>query len=279
MSFILDTHVFFWWITDDGRLENKHRQAIEARDATVFVSAVTGWEIGIKVKLGMTPVSSSRVGAAGERHRCAFSLSLSPSGHGTIARLGDEDGGGRHRASIGSRGAVVQCVGWLVDRPSKRRPGAWNAAKSSLRAPAWLVVGLSKRRAADGDDRAGRSLRPTRSGQRPPGASLDALLLLTKKRMANSEWRIGLATLYVRELFAIRRSSQCAPIPARGLASQDSRTSRVHGALMLAGGLREPVAPRAWPWPPRRAPTPDRAHARRSSRGIPRRSDPHPAGS
>src|SRR5262245_57080110 len=38
-------------------------------------------------------------------------------------------------------------------------------------------IGLSKRQAAVGDDRAGRSLRPTRSGQRPTGASLDALLL------------------------------------------------------------------------------------------------------
>jgi len=41
---------------------------------------------------------------------------------------------------------------------------------------------LSKRRAAVGDDRAGRSSCPARSGQRPPGASLDALLLLPSPR-------------------------------------------------------------------------------------------------
>ena len=52
MSFILDTHVFFWWITDHSRLESQHRQLIEARGETIYVSAVTGWEIGIKVKLG-----------------------------------------------------------------------------------------------------------------------------------------------------------------------------------------------------------------------------------
>ena len=55
MSLILDTHVFFWWITDDPRLEVRHRQAIEARDEPIFVSAVTGWEIGIKAKLGKWP--------------------------------------------------------------------------------------------------------------------------------------------------------------------------------------------------------------------------------
>lgn len=55
MSFILDTHVFFWWITDDPRLETRHRRAIERREENIYVSAVTGWEIGIKVKLGKWP--------------------------------------------------------------------------------------------------------------------------------------------------------------------------------------------------------------------------------
>jgi PIN domain nuclease of toxin-antitoxin system len=55
VSFILDTHVFFWWITDHSRLEPRHRQPIEARGETIYVSAVTGWEIGIKVKLGKWP--------------------------------------------------------------------------------------------------------------------------------------------------------------------------------------------------------------------------------
>jgi PIN domain nuclease of toxin-antitoxin system len=49
VSFILDTHVFFWWIADHGRLEPRHRQVIEARSEIIYVSAVTGWEIGIKV--------------------------------------------------------------------------------------------------------------------------------------------------------------------------------------------------------------------------------------
>ena len=55
MSVILDTHVFFWWITDHSRLEPQHRQLIEARSEVIYVSAVTGWEIGIKVKIGKWP--------------------------------------------------------------------------------------------------------------------------------------------------------------------------------------------------------------------------------
>ena len=55
MSVILDTHVLFWWIADDDRLSPPHRAAIEARGQTVYVSAVSGWEIGIKVKLGKWP--------------------------------------------------------------------------------------------------------------------------------------------------------------------------------------------------------------------------------
>jgi hypothetical protein len=51
--------------------------------------------------------------------------------------------------------------------------------------PNWIlcVVPADKPILLSGDDRAGRSSRPTRYGQRPTGASLDALLLLR----ANSE--------------------------------------------------------------------------------------------
>jgi PIN domain nuclease of toxin-antitoxin system len=55
VSLILDTHVFFWWITDDARLEVRHRRAIETASQAIYVSAVSGWEIGIKVKLGKWP--------------------------------------------------------------------------------------------------------------------------------------------------------------------------------------------------------------------------------
>lgn len=55
MSTLLDTHIFVWWLTEPQRLASHQRQAVEDRSAPVFVSAVTAWEIAIKVNLGKWP--------------------------------------------------------------------------------------------------------------------------------------------------------------------------------------------------------------------------------
>jgi PIN domain nuclease of toxin-antitoxin system len=39
----------------DSRLEPQHRALIERQENDIFVSAVTGWKIAIKVKLGKWP--------------------------------------------------------------------------------------------------------------------------------------------------------------------------------------------------------------------------------
>ena len=52
MRLILDTHVLLWWLADDRRLKGPERRAIADRDALVYVSAVTVWEIAIKRSLG-----------------------------------------------------------------------------------------------------------------------------------------------------------------------------------------------------------------------------------
>lgn len=49
---LLDTHVFLWWLLDDPRLGPEARAMITIPDNLVFVSAATGWEIGIKRALG-----------------------------------------------------------------------------------------------------------------------------------------------------------------------------------------------------------------------------------
>jgi hypothetical protein len=128
---------------------------------------------------------------------------------------------------------VVRCVGWLVDRPSKRqrsreslrtgleaeagcssalgRAGSPDAAKSSLRDPQGWWIGLSKRQAAVGDDRAGRSSRPSRSGQRPTGAGPDALLLLLilGRRAAARLTGVGLVQASQRPLGLWRSARRC----------------------------------------------------------------------
>lgn len=52
MNLLLDTHVALWAITDDARLSSRARQLILAPRATVWVSAVSVWEIAIKHGLG-----------------------------------------------------------------------------------------------------------------------------------------------------------------------------------------------------------------------------------
>jgi PIN domain nuclease of toxin-antitoxin system len=52
VNLLLDTHVALWAITDHPRLSSRARQLILAPRATVWVSAVSVWEIAIKHGLG-----------------------------------------------------------------------------------------------------------------------------------------------------------------------------------------------------------------------------------
>ncbi len=55
MKVLLDTHTFVWWATDDPKLSAKARSVIASFENEVYVSAVTGWEISTKVRLGKWP--------------------------------------------------------------------------------------------------------------------------------------------------------------------------------------------------------------------------------
>ncbi len=48
MRLLLDTHTFLWWVSDWERISESARAAIADPGNEVFVSAVSGWEIGIK---------------------------------------------------------------------------------------------------------------------------------------------------------------------------------------------------------------------------------------
>jgi PIN domain nuclease of toxin-antitoxin system len=52
VSFLLDTHVLLWVLSDDPRLEGRARAAITDGRNRVLVSAVSAWEITIKKALG-----------------------------------------------------------------------------------------------------------------------------------------------------------------------------------------------------------------------------------
>ena len=56
MRLLLDTHALLWWLGGDLRLSRVARQAIDPDDATVFVSAVSIFEIATKHRLGKLPL-------------------------------------------------------------------------------------------------------------------------------------------------------------------------------------------------------------------------------
>ena len=68
MRILLDTHVFLWWNWRDAKLPEHLRKAIEASQNSVFVSAVTVWEIAIKRASGKL-VFDAPIGPAIEGHR------------------------------------------------------------------------------------------------------------------------------------------------------------------------------------------------------------------
>jgi len=52
MKVLLDTHVFLWLITGDKQLSQKARKIFLNKENRVFLSAVSLWEMCIKMSLG-----------------------------------------------------------------------------------------------------------------------------------------------------------------------------------------------------------------------------------
>ena len=52
MKYLLDTHAFLWFVTDDKRLSAKARSLIKTSQNEVYFSAASAWEMSIKIRLG-----------------------------------------------------------------------------------------------------------------------------------------------------------------------------------------------------------------------------------
>lgn len=52
MRILLDTHILLWWLDDSPSLSAQARELIRDPENTVFVSAVSLWEIWLKQSLG-----------------------------------------------------------------------------------------------------------------------------------------------------------------------------------------------------------------------------------
>ncbi len=57
--YLLDTHAFLWWITDDKRLSQRAREIIAEGRNRLLLSAVSGWEIAVKARLGRLSLPGS----------------------------------------------------------------------------------------------------------------------------------------------------------------------------------------------------------------------------
>ena len=55
MRILLDSHTLFWFIRGNTRLSQSAREAIEAVDNAVHVSAVSAWEVASKFSAGKWP--------------------------------------------------------------------------------------------------------------------------------------------------------------------------------------------------------------------------------
>lgn len=51
MKYLLDTHAFLWFVSDDNRLSSKARSLIKNHKNEIYFSAVSAWEMSIKTRL------------------------------------------------------------------------------------------------------------------------------------------------------------------------------------------------------------------------------------
>ena len=66
MTYLLDTHVTLWALTEPARLGRAARDVIENRSSRLVVSAVSAWEIATKHRLGKLPQADVLLGAYGK---------------------------------------------------------------------------------------------------------------------------------------------------------------------------------------------------------------------
>ena len=89
MRFLLDTHVFLWWLQDHRTLSSEARAALSDPKAQVAVSAVSIWEIAIKMSLGKLSLRGVSVRDLGELpSACGFeALPFSPAAAAEVLGL------------------------------------------------------------------------------------------------------------------------------------------------------------------------------------------------
>ena len=66
-SYLLDTHVLLWVLTEPARLSDRIRPVLAKRSSDLYVSSASAWEIATKHRLGKLPQADAVIGGY-ERH-------------------------------------------------------------------------------------------------------------------------------------------------------------------------------------------------------------------
>jgi PIN domain nuclease of toxin-antitoxin system len=61
MSYLIDTHIFLWWLFDDPQLHTDCRDIIRNPDHRIIVSSASAWEIATKYRIGKLPEAKQLV--------------------------------------------------------------------------------------------------------------------------------------------------------------------------------------------------------------------------
>jgi len=62
-KYLLDTHIFIWWLSDANRLSKEVFDIIADSSNQIYISSATVWEIAIKEALGKLKVSANLIEA------------------------------------------------------------------------------------------------------------------------------------------------------------------------------------------------------------------------
>ncbi len=57
--YLLDTHIFLWWMSDTQQLSQEVFEIISDSSNQIYISAATIWEIAIKVALGKLEIDAN----------------------------------------------------------------------------------------------------------------------------------------------------------------------------------------------------------------------------
>jgi PIN domain nuclease of toxin-antitoxin system len=60
-TYILDTHVFLWWLFNDVHLSYTAREIIKDSASNLLISTASAWEIATKHRIGKLPEAASVV--------------------------------------------------------------------------------------------------------------------------------------------------------------------------------------------------------------------------